>query len=82
MLTIRFGLMSVGQVVTRPFDGGTRSCIQGHLEPFGNLISRLLIVVVLGGRFGGYIRFDQNADQLCCGCFWLWAKCEAADVLQ
>ena len=19
-------------------------------------------------------RFDQNADQLCCGCFWLWSK--------
>ena len=24
---------------------------------------------------------DQNADQLWCGCFWLWAKCETADVL-
>ena len=28
-------------------------------------------------------RFDHlNADQLCCGCFWLWAKCETADVRQ
>jgi len=27
-------------------------------------------------------RFDQKADQLCCGCFWLWAKCQTSDVLQ
>jgi len=26
-------------------------------------------------------RFDPNAEQLFCGCFWLWAKCEIADVL-
>ena len=36
----RFGdylLKSVGQVVSRPCNGGARSCMQGRLEPFGNL---------------------------------------------
>ena len=32
-----YQLKSVGQVVTRPCDDGTRSFMQGCLEPFGNL---------------------------------------------
>jgi len=62
---------------------------------FGDYIrrvdSRLLVLSRLAiCRFGLVVvisildtsRFDQNADQLCYGCFWRWAKCETADVLQ
>ena len=35
-MTIPVGLI-VGQVVTMPCDERTRGCMQGHLEPFGNL---------------------------------------------
>ena len=41
-----------------------------------------LAVVFRNQSFLDTSRFDQDADQLCCGCFWLWAKCEAAYVLQ
>ena len=34
---------SVGQVVTRPSDGGTRAFSQGRLEPFGNLAGFLFL---------------------------------------
>ena len=37
----RFGdylLKSEGQVVTRPCNGGARSCMQGRLGQFGNLV--------------------------------------------
>ena len=39
LVTIRFGLIVCRACCNnfRPSDGGTRSCMQGRLEPFGNL---------------------------------------------
>ena len=41
-----------------------------------------LAVVFRNQSFLDTSRFDQDADQLCCGCFWLYDKWETADVLQ
>ena len=53
--------------------------VDSRVEPFSD------VPFLVGSRYKSIFetsRFDQNADQLCCGCFWLWAKCEVSHLLQ